>query len=92
MAMQTDVLSVHVTGADTAVEYPTRVRGLYIAADSVDGTLQLIDGGASGDTLCTLDVVADSYPYLLFPGEGVRFEDYVYVDATEVTSVTVFYG
>jgi len=90
--MQTDVLSVQVTGADTAVEYPTRVKALYVVGDTAAGAIQLIDGGVGGDTVCTLDVIANTAPYLLFPGEGVRFKDYVYADASEVTSVTISHG
>jgi hypothetical protein len=54
--------------------------------------MQLIDGGASGDTVCTLDMIADTAEYLLIPGEGIRFKQYVYVDASNVSSVTVFHG
>ncbi len=92
MGMQTDVLSVQLTGADTAVDYPTRVKALYLVGDSVDGTLQLIDGGASGDTLCTMAVVADSSDYIIIPGEGIRFKEYVYADLDSVSSVTIFHG
>ena len=92
MGMQTDVLSVQVTGADTDVEYPTRVKALYVVADTAGGSMQLIDGGASGDTVCTLDMIADTAEYLLIPGEGIRFKQYVYVDASNVSSVTVFHG
>jgi flagellar basal body P-ring protein FlgI len=53
----------------------------------------LKDGGASGTAKITLNTpaVAEMFNALL-PGEGIKFSTDVYVDVTNVASVTVFYG
>ena len=53
----------------------------------------LKDGGSGGTTRMTLNTpaVAEMFNALL-PAEGVRFTTDVYVDVTNVASVTVFYG
>jgi len=93
MAMQTDVLSATATGDGTMVAGPARVKGILLTTTTSAGSVVLKDGGASGTTLVTLNTpaVAEMFNALL-PGEGIRFKTDVYVDVTNVSSVTVFYG
>jgi len=93
MAMQTDVKSATATADGTMVDQPTRIKGVLITTTTSAGSVVLKDGGASGVTRMTLNTpaVAEMFNALL-PGEGVRFTTDVYVDVTNVASVTVFYG
>jgi hypothetical protein len=91
--MQTDVKSVTVTADGTAVAYRTRVKSLAITSTATAGSVVLKDGGASGTALLTLNTpAAADFHNILIPGQGVLFERDVYVDVTDVSSVTVFYG
>lgn len=93
MTMQTDVLSATRTTDGTIVSGPARVKGVLLTTTSTAGSVVLKDGGASGTVRMTLNTpaVAEMFNALL-PGEGVRFTTDVYVDVTDVSSVTVFYG
>ena len=93
MTMQTDVLSATATADGTMVAGPARVKGILLTTTTSAGSVVLKDGGASGTTLVTLNTpaVAEMFNALL-PGEGIRFRSSVYVDVTNVSSVTVFYG
>lgn len=91
--MQTDVKSVTVTADGTAVSYRTRVKSLVITSTATAGSVVLKDGGAGGTALLTLNTpAAADFHNVLIPGQGVLFERDVYVDVTDVSSVTVFYG
>lgn len=93
MTMQTDVLSATATADGTIVSGPARIKGILLTTTTSAGSVVLKDGGASGTTRMTLNTpaVAEMFNALL-PGEGVRFTTDVYVDVTNVSSVTVFYG
>jgi hypothetical protein len=93
MGMQTDVLSATRTTDGTLVAGPARIKGILLTTTSVAGSIVLKDGGASGTARITLNTpaVAEMFNALL-PGEGVRFNTDVYLDTTDVASVTVFYG
>jgi hypothetical protein len=93
MTMQTDVLSATATADGTLVAGPARIKGILLTTTSSAGSVVLKDGGASGTTRLTLNTpaVAEMFNALL-PGEGIRFTSNVYVDVTNVSSVTVFYG
>jgi hypothetical protein len=93
MTMQTDVLSATATADGTMVAGPARIKGMLITTTTSAGSVVLKDGGASGTTKITLNTpaVAEMFNALL-PAEGVRFTTDVYVDVTNVSSVTVFYG
>lgn len=91
--MQTDVSSAQRTTDGTLVAFGTRVKGLVITTTGVAGSIVLKDGGASGTARLTIvtHAVADVVDVML-PGEGIRFGTDVYLDLTDVASVTVFYG
>ena len=93
MTMQTDVLSATATADGTIVAGPARIKGILLTTTTSAGSVVLKDGGASGTTRVTLNTpaVAEMFNALL-PGEGIRFTSDVYVDVTNVSSVTVFYG
>ena len=93
MVMQTDALSATATADGTMVAGPARIKGILLTTTSSAGSVVLKDGGSSGATRITLNTpaVAEMFNALL-PAEGVRFTTDVYVDVTNVSSVTVFYG
>jgi hypothetical protein len=93
MTMQTDVLSATATADGIIVAGPARIKGILLTTTTSAGSVVLKDGGASGTTRVTLNTpaVAEMFNALL-PGEGIRFTSDVYVDVTNVSSVTVFYG
>jgi hypothetical protein len=93
MTMQTDVSSATRTSDGTLVTQATRVRGIMITTTSSAGSIVLKDGGASGVTKITVNTPAVAEIFnALIPAEGVRFTTDVYLDVTNVDSVTVFYG
>ena len=93
MVMQTDVLSSTRTTDGTLVAGPARIKGILLTTTATAGSIVLKDGGASGTARITLNTpaVAEMFNALL-PAEGVRFYTDVYLDTTDVASVTVFYG
>ena len=93
MTMQTDVLSATATADGTMVAGSARIKGVLITTTTSAGSVVLKDGGASGTARLTINTpaVAEIFNALL-PAEGIRFGTDVYVDVTNVSSVTVFYG
>ena len=93
MAMETDVSSATLTADGTVYGARTRVKSIAYLASATAGSIVLKDGGASGTTKINsaTPAVADAYEVVI-PAQGVLFETDVYLDLTNVTSVTVFYG
>jgi hypothetical protein len=93
MTMQTDVSSATRTSDGTLVAQPTRIRGIMITTTGTAGSIVLKDGGSGGTTKITVNTPAVAEIFnALIPAEGVRFTTDVYLDVTNVDSVTVFYG
>lgn len=101
MAMQTDVLASGVRTTDGQLQDQAgnnlgrvRVKSIYIIPDAGAGSVVFKDGGASGTTRLTVNTLANSTApdYVLLPGEGLLFQNDVYVDVTDIASVMVFYG
>lgn len=93
MTMQTDVSSATRTSDGTLVSQPTRIRGIMITTTASAGSIVLRDGGSGGTAKITVNTPAVAEIFnALIPAEGVRFTTDVYLDVTNVDSVTVFYG
>lgn len=93
MGMQSDVKSAVATADGTMVASRTRLKGVAMTTSASAGSVVFKNNGASGTTLLTLNTPAAAGIHDVFiPGEGILFETDVYVDLTNVTSVTVFYG
>ena len=90
--MQTDVKAS--TLANTgSIGIATRLKGLVISYTAGTGSVVLKDGGSGGTAKITINTPAVAEIFnVLIPGEGVRFTTDVYVDVTNVSGVTVFYG
>lgn len=91
--MQYDVKNVHANASGSLIGYRTRVKGLIITSTGGGaGTVLLKDGGSGGTTLIEVDVPATAaFHNALIPGEGVLFQNDVYVTLTNCF-VSVFYG
>lgn len=94
MAMQTDVKSATAIADGTMVAARTRIKAMTITCSSAGvGSVILKDGGSGGTAKVTINTPAVAEIFnILIPAEGVLFETDVYVDVTNVSSVTVFYG
>ena len=91
MAMQTDVSSVQVTSTNTAYAATTRVKAVAVSYAS-GGTVVLKDGGSGGTTKFSFTAPAAAGSiYILFPGEGTKFNTDVHATLSSAT-ITVFYG
>jgi hypothetical protein len=93
--MQTDIRSQHVTASGNIAGLGrARFKSLSYRGNGTDGYVKLRDGGASGTVLCELDVgTSDTFTiYVLMPGEGILFPNGIYVDLSNVSAATVFYG
>ena len=86
-----DVRAVTVDDSGEAVGHPTRVKGLVVAYEA-SGTLELRDGGASGELMFEFTAPAsDDVTTISIPGDGIRFRTSVYAAVSDVTA-TVMYG
>lgn len=95
MSMQTDVKSQHVTASGNIASLSrARLKSMSYRGNGTDGYVKLRDGGASGTVLCELDVgTSDTFTiYVLLPGEGILFPSGIYIDISNVSAATVFYG
>ena len=101
MAMQTDVLASKVrTDAGQLLDQNSlvigraRVKAIYIVPDTGAGTVTFIDGGASGNTKIVVNTKASSSApdYILMPGEGLLFQENIYIIPSAVISTMVIYG
>ena len=101
MGMQTDVLASKVrTSAGDMLDQNSlvigrcRVKAIYIVPDSGAGTVTFLDGGASGPTKIVVDTKASSTApdYILMPGEGLLFQENIYIAPSAVLSTMVIYA
>jgi len=93
--MQTDVRSQHLTASGNIDGLSrNRFKSISYRGNGTDGYVRLRNGGATGPILCELDVgTSDSFTiYVLLPGEGIVFSNGIYVDLSNVSACTVFYG
>jgi hypothetical protein len=95
MGMQYDVKATHLNADGVVFAGPTRVKGYQLAPGGVAGEINFYDSAsaASGTIRLTLDIsVNTAVISTLIPGEGIRFDNGVYVDLPASAAITVFYG
>jgi hypothetical protein len=93
--MQYDVKSVRLSADGQAVNYRVRVKAIYGVSGASAGSVKFYDGtSTSGELLIDIDtpVGTGNNFYMMIPGEGVLFRTGVYVDVTNITGVTIYYG
>lgn len=92
-----DITATTVTADGVAVNHPARVKGMYFVRAATAGSVKLRDGGSTGTLLLTITTPAagsgeDEARSISIPSDGIKFGTNVYVDVTNVTSVTLFHA
>jgi len=99
--MQTDILASRPRSTDGQLLNQAgenigraRIKAFLIVPTAAAGVVVFKDGGASGSTKMTINMLANSTnsDYIILPGEGVLFQTSIYVDVTDIASVMVWYG
>ena len=93
--MQTDVKAGHRDSSGVLYVGRTRVRGYQVASGGTAGEIQFWDNATtnSGQEKITVNITTNTAVVsTLIPGEGVLFENGVYIVLPTNASITVFYG
>ena len=93
--MQTDVKAAHIDASGVIFAGPTRVKGFSISPGGTAGEVQFYDNATtnSGTIRLTLNVSTNqALDSLAIPGEGIRFDNGVYVTMPANTHLTVYHG
>jgi hypothetical protein len=92
--MQTDVKSAHLEATGSLVSGRVRLKGYQCLSGGTAGDIIFTDGTATGLERLRFNVPANTNnPFAnLIPGEGILFEDGVYVTLPTAAKVTIFYG
>jgi hypothetical protein len=93
--MQTDVKATHLDADGVVYAGPTRVKGYSISPGGTAGEIIFYDNAsaASGTVRLTLNISTNqALDSLAFPGEGIKFDNGVYVDLPTAAHITVYYG
>lgn len=93
MAMQTDVKAAQATESGSIVAARYRLKAIYVLGGESPGSISFTDG-QNGTSRLALTAPADIYgsQYLLLPGEGILFQNGIYLVNEDGVSVTAFYG
>jgi len=92
--MQTDVKSTHLNTSGVVFAGPCRVKGYQIAPGAA-GQIDFYDNASagSGTTRLSIDTTTNTAIIsTLIPGEGIKFDNGVYVSLPSSVKITVFYG
>ena len=101
MGMQTDVLASkprtdagQLLDQNSLVIGRCRVKAIYIVPDAAAGEVVFKDGGSGGPINITVNTLASSTTpdYMLIPGEGLLFQESIYIAPSSVVSTMVIYG
>ncbi len=95
MGMQTDVKAGHRDSSGVLYVGRTRVRGYQVASGATAGEIQFWDNATtnSGQEKITVNITTNTAVVsTLIPGEGVLFENGVYIVLPTNAGITVFYG
>jgi len=93
--MQTDVKAGHRDSSGVLYVGRTRVRGYQVASGATAGEIQFWDNATtnSGQEKITVNITTNTAVVsTLIPGEGVLFENGVYIVLPTNAAITVFYG
>lgn len=93
--MQTDVRSTHLNSSGAIFVGRTRVKGYQLAPSGTAGQIDFYDNATtnSGNILMSVDTTTNTAIIsTVIPGEGIVFQNGVYVVLPTGTKITVFYG
>jgi hypothetical protein len=94
MAMQYDVKSAHRETTGSLVTGRVRLKGYQCLSGGTAGDIVFTDGTAGGTERLRFNVPNNTNnPFAnLIPGEGILFDDGIFVTLPTNAKVTVFYG
>jgi hypothetical protein len=95
MGMQTDVKAGHLDASGVIFAGPTRVKGFSVSPGGTAGEIEFYDNvsAASGVIRLTLNISTNqALDSLAIPGEGIKFNNGVYVSMPVNAHITVYYG
>lgn len=93
--MQTDVKATHLDVDGVVFAGPCRVKGYSVSPGGTAGEILFYDNAsaASGTVRLTLNISTNqALDSLAIPGEGIKFDNGVYVDMPANAHLTVYYG
>ena len=93
--MQTDVKSTHLDASGVIFAGPTRVKGYSVSPGGTAGEIIFYDNASagSGTTRLTINISTNqALDSLAIPGEGIKFDNGVYVSMPANAHLTVYYG
>jgi len=93
--MQTDVKAAHLDASGVIFAGPTRVKGYSVSPGGTAGEIEFYDNtsAASGTIRLTLNISTNqALDSLAIPGEGIKFNNGVYVSLPTNAHLTVYYG
>ena len=93
--MQTDVKMTHLDASGVIVVGPARVKGYSVSPGGTAGEIEFYDNATtnSGTRKLILNVSTNqALDSLALPGEGIRFDNGVYVAMPANSHITVYYG
>ena len=93
--MQTDVKSAHIDASGVIYAGPVRVKGYSISPGGTAGEVEFYDNATtnSGTIRLVLNISTNqALDSLAIPGEGIRFDNGVYVSMPANAHLTVYYG
>ena len=93
--MQTDVKATHLDASGVVFAGPTRVKGYSVSPGGTAGEVIFYDNAsaASGTARLTLNLSTNqALDSLAIPGEGIKFDNGVYVSLPTAAHITVYYG
>lgn len=89
--MTSDLQSKCMTANGYVSQGPGRVCCIMIHSQNA-GVLQILDGGASGTVKIEIGYGSNANFPVPLNGQGVRFERDIYLNATQLDRITVFWG
>ena len=93
--MQTDVKSTHLDASGVIFAGPTRVKGYSISPGGTAGEVTFYDNASAGSGTIRLILnvsTNQALDSLAIPGEGIKFDNGVYVSMPANAHLTVYYG
>ena len=93
--MQTDVKATHLDASGVIFAGTTRVKGYSVSPGGTAGEIEFYDSAsaASGAIRLILNISTNqALDSLAIPGEGIKFNNGVYVSMPANAHLTVYYG
>lgn len=94
MAMQTDVKAAHTEVTASMVSGRVRLKGYQCLSGGTAGDVIFTDGTSGGTERLRFNIPNNTNnPFAnLIPGEGILFDNGVYVTVPTGAKITIFYG